>query len=242
MSLASSATAFSCLALGLADLLYMNLAMVPALFEEAPEVAAGPSTALQPAPVAPASIAPEPIAPEAIAPESIAPEPIAPEPIAPEPVTVSAASVAPDPTPLSDPPRPERPEAGPARPARTRPVTVSFARDRDDLTARARAALDRVAARLSADPSATARIDGHTDRVGDSAHNLELSQRRAERVADHLAALGIDRGRMIVRALGERRPLERDADAAAHRRNRRVEVLVVAAGSDPALRPEEEAP
>ena len=227
MSLARSVTAFSCLALGLGDLLYLNVAMVPALFGEVPSAAAEPVTALHPEPIAP---------------EPITPEPIAPEPIAPEPVAVAAALADPDPIPPRLAPGPAREGVFP-RATRAWAMTVTFARNRDDLSERARASLDRAAVRLTADPSATARIDGHTDRVGDSAHNLELSQRRAERVADHLASLGIDRARMTVRGLGERRPLERDDDADGHRRSRRVEVRVRAAAAEaPALRPEEEAP
>ena len=227
MSLASSATAFSCLALGLADLLYLNLAMVPALFEEVPGAVVEPATPFQA----------EPIAPEPVAPEPVAPKPVAPEPIAPEPIATPLAETEP-------PPRPAPPLArAKARASRAWSMTVSFSRDRDELTERAKAGLDRAAARLTADPSATARIDGHTDRVGDSAHNLELSQRRADRVADHLVSLGIDRARMTVRGLGERRPLEPDDGAEAHRRNRRVQVRVVAAAADaPAPGPEEEAP
>jgi outer membrane protein OmpA-like peptidoglycan-associated protein len=68
-------------------------------------------------------------------------------------------------------------------------------------------------------------IEGHTDSVGGRAYNLDLSQRRAAAVADYLASLGVDRGRLVPRGFGFDRPLSgRSAQAPE---NRRVEALLV---------------
>jgi OOP family OmpA-OmpF porin len=67
------------------------------------------------------------------------------------------------------------------------------------------------------------RIEGHTDSVGRPRANQRLSQRRADAVADWLAAHGVDRGRLDTIGYGQSRPLV-DNDTAEHRKmNRRTE-------------------
>ena len=69
------------------------------------------------------------------------------------------------------------------------------------------------------------RIEGHTDAVGSRARNIELSQRRAQSVADFLVAMGVPRGRLEVRGFGPDRPLPGTSGASAQ--NRRVEAVRV---------------
>lgn len=69
------------------------------------------------------------------------------------------------------------------------------------------------------------RIEGHTDAVGSRARNIELSQRRAQSVADFLVAMGVPRGRLEVRGFGPDRPLSGTSGASAQ--NRRVEAVRV---------------
>ncbi len=75
-------------------------------------------------------------------------------------------------------------------------------------------------------------VEGHTDSVGDSAYNLELSFRRAERVARALVEAGIDPLRVTSLGLGETRPVAPDQvedgrdNPAGRRLNRRVEVVI----------------
>jgi outer membrane protein OmpA-like peptidoglycan-associated protein len=65
------------------------------------------------------------------------------------------------------------------------------------------------------------RIEGHTDSSGGRAMNMNLSQKRAQAVADYLVAQGVAANRLEVRGYGYDRPLpgRRAADSA----NRRVE-------------------
>ncbi len=51
------------------------------------------------------------------------------------------------------------------------------------------------------------RIEGHTDSVGGRAMNLDLSQRRAQAVADFLVGMGVARDRLEVRGYGFDQPL-----------------------------------
>jgi len=66
-------------------------------------------------------------------------------------------------------------------------------------------------------------IDGHTD-----AHNQVLSERRAAAVRDAFDRLGVTRARFSVQGFGESRPVATNATAAGMRRNRRVEITLLA--------------
>jgi outer membrane protein OmpA-like peptidoglycan-associated protein len=67
-------------------------------------------------------------------------------------------------------------------------------------------------------------IAGHTDALGDTAANLDLSKRRAQAVADLLASQGVDRSRLEVEGYGESRPLA--GRSATDPANRRVEAIL----------------
>jgi outer membrane protein OmpA-like peptidoglycan-associated protein len=66
-------------------------------------------------------------------------------------------------------------------------------------------------------------IEGHTDSVGVRARNIDLSQRRAQTLADFLAAAGVGRDRLVVRGYGPDRPLPNLPSTAGE--NRRVEAV-----------------
>jgi outer membrane protein OmpA-like peptidoglycan-associated protein len=67
------------------------------------------------------------------------------------------------------------------------------------------------------------RIEGHTDSVGSRAMNMDLSQRRAQAVADFLVGMGVARDRLDVRGYGFDQPLP--GTSAADGQNRRVEAV-----------------
>lgn len=66
-------------------------------------------------------------------------------------------------------------------------------------------------------------INGHTDAVGRRDRNLDLSQRRAQSVADFLVRSGVSPDRLVVHGYGPDRPLPHMRATAAQ--NRRVEVV-----------------
>jgi OmpA-OmpF porin, OOP family len=68
------------------------------------------------------------------------------------------------------------------------------------------------------------RIEGHTDAQGGRAYNLDLSQRRAQAVADYLQSLGVPADRLEVRGFGFDRPLS--GYSATAEENRRVEAVL----------------
>jgi outer membrane protein OmpA-like peptidoglycan-associated protein len=71
------------------------------------------------------------------------------------------------------------------------------------------------------------RVEGHTDNVGDSQYNRDLSQRRAQAVSAWLAEHGVDRSRLQSAGLGETRPIDTNATEAGRHNNRRVEFHIV---------------
>ncbi|WP_169805534.1 OmpA family protein [Novosphingobium rosa] len=64
-------------------------------------------------------------------------------------------------------------------------------------------------------------IEGHTDSRGKLNANMDLSQRRAQAVADFLAQQGVEASRIDVRGFGPSQPLP--GHVASDTRNRRVE-------------------
>jgi outer membrane protein OmpA-like peptidoglycan-associated protein len=82
--------------------------------------------------------------------------------------------------------------------------TVYFDFDSASLTPAGKAKLDVLADMIRAKGSVSARIVGYADVIGDSSYNQGLSLRRADKVADYLAASGVDiSGASEVRGLGE---------------------------------------
>jgi OOP family OmpA-OmpF porin len=65
------------------------------------------------------------------------------------------------------------------------------------------ASLDELVRRLRERPAAAVRVDGFADASGSSAYNLNLSRRRAQSVADHFRAAGVEESRIEVDWEGE---------------------------------------
>ncbi len=97
------------------------------------------------------------------------------------------------------------------------------------------AALDRLrplARYLAAEPGVRVRIDGHTDARASDAYNQQLSEARAQSVADALIDMGADRPRFEVTGHGKREPIASNATAQGRQQNRRVEVTLLGQRAD----------
>ena len=72
-------------------------------------------------------------------------------------------------------------------------------------------------------------ISGHTDNRGQGYYNLNLSQKRAQSVANYLIINGIDSARLIAIGYGEDKPLNNCLDCGEedHQLNRRVELKII---------------
>lgn len=89
------------------------------------------------------------------------------------------------------------------------------------------ATLDSLTAILVEDPRLRLRIEGHTDSTNTDAYNLDLSQRRAQRVLAALVKRGIDAGRLEPKGFGRAKPVADNATAQGRALNRRVEVSLL---------------
>lgn len=131
----------------------------------------------------------------------------------------------------------------PIAPKTEEPVTASvfFDYNRSEIRPGEAPKLDELTAKMKG--RAFDRLDavGHADRIGSSAYNLRLSQRRAEAVHTYLVSKGMDAGRIRIGAKGEEEPVTGEACknmGAENRKNqklieclqrdRRVEVTLVA--------------
>lgn len=85
--------------------------------------------------------------------------------------------------------------------------------------------LDRLVAALKSTPTLSAIIEGHTDSAGTAEHNQDLSERRAQTVADYLASHGISANRLHPQGFGELRPIADNTTAEGRAQNRRVVLL-----------------
>ena len=70
-------------------------------------------------------------------------------------------------------------------------------------------------------------ISGHTDNIGSSDHNLDLSERRAYSVYSFLLENGIDGSRLTYKGFGDSVPIQDNSTAEGRSKNRRTEVTII---------------
>jgi OOP family OmpA-OmpF porin len=104
---------------------------------------------------------------------------------------------------------------------------VNFDFDKAVIRADGKPVLDAAIQTLKEQPDVRVSVEGHTDSVGSDAYNQRLSERRAQAVADYLAAGGIARSRMSARGYGESKPVASNATDDGRAQNRRVELGVI---------------
>lgn len=104
---------------------------------------------------------------------------------------------------------------------------ITFAYNRADVQSQYYGTLNQISSVLTEFPSTAIDIYGHTDSTGSDAYNQDLSERRAQSVADYLSSRGVNRVRMATRGFGETQllvsPERTEADRQA---NRRVEIRI----------------
>lgn len=110
---------------------------------------------------------------------------------------------------------------------------VLFEFDEADLKPGAERRLLEVVEFLRNNPERRVSIEGHTDAVGSSSYNRDLSQRRASSVRRFLTAQGVTGDRIHTRGYGESYPVAPNDNASGRQQNRRVEVVILDADEEP---------
>ncbi|MEY4575614.1 MAG: hypothetical protein RL701_317, partial [Pseudomonadota bacterium] len=107
-------------------------------------------------------------------------------------------------------------------------MQVVFTPNSADIAVRSTLLLSEVADVLARNPQLRlVQVQGHTDNRGNSAQNLELSQRRAEAVVAWLVNAGIESERLEAKGFGDERPLVPNLTPDNRARNRRVQFVIV---------------
>lgn len=104
---------------------------------------------------------------------------------------------------------------------------VFFDTDKAVLLPESKVELQTLVEFLSNNPSVKIKIKGHTDDVGDDAHNLDLSKRRAKAVYQYLLDQKIVDTRLAWEGLGETQPIADNKTEEGRARNRRTEFVIV---------------
>src|SRR5688572_19471414 len=99
---------------------------------------------------------------------------------------------------------------------------VFFGYDQVDLTAEARATLDRQAQWLKQYGNVSVTIEGHSDERGTREYNLALGDRRAAATKNYLVARGISPNRIATLSYGKERPAIGASGEQAWSQNRRA--------------------
>ncbi len=104
---------------------------------------------------------------------------------------------------------------------------ILFESDRDELLPRSETELEKLLQILKSNPTMTLKIVGHTDANGNENYNIELSNRRAKKVANWLTKAGIAKNRLQMVGLGSSQPLVANENEELRQQNRRVEIEVL---------------
>jgi outer membrane protein OmpA-like peptidoglycan-associated protein len=103
---------------------------------------------------------------------------------------------------------------------------IYFDTDQAQIKPESKAQLDAMAKLLNTNPSLKVFIVGHTDSQGQFAHNLELSQKRAEAVVQVLiGTYHVAPARVTAKGIASLSPLASNSEDAGRAQNRRVEIV-----------------
>lgn len=113
-----------------------------------------------------------------------------------------------------------------AQPPRPRSFVVYFIFSKTELTAESKVLLKWITTAIADVPAVDVIVIGHTDTVGPSSVNDDLSLLRAKAVRDALVNIGVPSKKIAVIGRGERQLAVRTADGVPEPRNRRAEINI----------------
>ncbi len=105
---------------------------------------------------------------------------------------------------------------------------IYFETDKDEIKAISFPLLDAIAATIKGNPQLQLlEIQGHADERGDDAHNLDLTERRAQSVRRALEERNVEPGRLKAHGYGETKPICTQHNEDCWSQNRRVEFIIL---------------
>lgn len=104
------------------------------------------------------------------------------------------------------------------------PGNITFATSRYEIRSDFYDTLDSVVLVLNEFDKTAIRVSGHTDSTGSDVTNQNLSERRAQSVADFFTQRGVASGRVQAVGYGERYPIASNDSDSGRQANRRVEL------------------
>lgn len=107
-------------------------------------------------------------------------------------------------------------------------AAVHFGFNRDNLTKKAKEALDQLATQVPNTKGYIIAVEGGADSVGTADYNYDLSERRANAVIQYLASQhGIPAHKIYLIGLGKDKPVESNKTSAGRAANRRVDIRLM---------------
>ena len=107
-------------------------------------------------------------------------------------------------------------------------TAVHFGFNKDNLTKKAKDALDQLASNISNTKGYIITLEGSTDSVGSADYNYGLSQRRADSVIQYLASkYNVPAHKIYLIGLGKDKPVETNKTSTGRAANRRVDVRLM---------------
>ncbi|MDE7139412.1 MAG: OmpA family protein, partial [Treponemataceae bacterium] len=105
---------------------------------------------------------------------------------------------------------------------------IQFKPDSAELTEREQAKIRKIAPSLEAYPDNDLLVSGHTALAGTEAARQQLSEARAEAVADFLTGMGVrEKNRVFTQGFGARIPVASNKTEEGKAKNRRVEITIL---------------
>lgn len=102
---------------------------------------------------------------------------------------------------------------------------INFDVDQASIKPESMGTLNMIVSVLKDNPEIKFQVGGHTDNSGTPAHNLTLSQQRADAVKAQLISMGIDAARLSTKGFGDTKPISDNVTIEGKANNRRVEFV-----------------
>ncbi len=104
---------------------------------------------------------------------------------------------------------------------------INFDTDKSTIKPESMGTLNMIVQIMKDNPDVKFDVEGFTDNSGDPAHNLTLSQNRADAVKTQLISMGVSSMRLSSKGFGETKPIADNNSPAGKANNRRVEFVKI---------------